>query len=397
MAPPTAPHATTADRTNASATPEPPPPPPSPPEALDPEVASATEPLSGFAAVWADATFYAEPNVEAPRFSLANFGAAPRRERLGYTVPVTIRRIVGEFVEVTTANAVVPPARVGKPDPHCGWLHLVGPGEVSDVTVFVKRSELAPVLAAPYQASFDDGSSIELMPGTPILRTREGAVAASLALGVPIKGDPPIRYSYRDRPPPANAEGEPAYALTSWNDVTLGGKRFSIGHPLFAPAARSIADAKGAADRSLFPLETRCTVLQVSVPTSALAPYEPWGPGGGGVGVGFGTLGAEHWALPVGTALRTKAGRFVGRLSREVTLEGNDDTCVKLHFRVETWFLDVPTVATDDGFLEACAAKRARVKRQGFGHRVGGLGIRRRENGGGLKVPRSQPHKQPKP
>jgi hypothetical protein len=365
--------------------------------ALDPEVAPPTEPLSGFAAVWADATFYVDPSAEAPHFALATFESAPRRERLGYTVPVKIRGVVGDFVEVTTPpEEKLPPPYIPGPDPHCGWLHVNGPRDVSEPSVFVRRSDLAPVLAAPYEASFEDGTSIKLLPGTPVLRTREGTVAASWTVSVPVKGAPALRYSYGSVPPPAKAGGDLTHVLERLDGFTLGGEPFSIGRPFFPPVASAVAPDKRTPDRVLFPIGSRCASLQVSVPKSALAPYRAPHLGGsvGGLAFGTGGSGADYWVLPVGTPLRTKAGRVAGRVGRETVVDEKVEApCVDLHFSASSSFIDVPKLTKSDGHFQACAAAGARVKRRGLGAGLGGLGgLGGKSSGrGGTKPPAPTP------
>lgn len=380
LPPPATPPPATSPATTASSAPSTPLPPPvatTAPNALDPETAGPEEPLAGFAAVWADATFFVDSRSDAAQVRLASFDGAPRRERLGHTVPVRIRGTQGDFVEVSAPPQEETPGFLPNGDAHCGWLDLEGPRDVTEPTLFVRRSDLAPVLAAAYEQTFDDGSSIRFLPGTAILRTESGSMAAAQTLPVPLSAKPAVRFSYPATPPALPARGESKHVLSKQEDLTLGGQPFSIAGSWFAPTADHLDRAKGGGDRVLFPLATRCSAIQLSAPKTALRPYVPSAlSGGGGVGLLGGLGGATRSVLPVGAELRTKNGRIIARVSREIDLDPKlDAPCIKMQFRVGSRYLDAPKLATTPAVVEACAAKSAVVKRTGSaGLGIGSLG-----------------------
>lgn len=348
------------------------------PKALDPETAGPDEPLAGFAAVWADATFFVDPRSDAAQIRLASFDGAPRRERLGHTFPVRIRSVQGDFLEVSAPPQEETPGFMPNGDAHCGWLDLEGPRDVTESSLFVRRSDLAPVLATAYEQTFDDGSSVRLLAGTAVLRTETGSIASAQALQVPLSTKPAVRFAYPAAPPPLPPRGESTHVLSKQEELTLGGQPFSLAGSWFAPQADRVDPAKGAGDRVLFPLASRCAALQISAPKTALRPYVPPALGrGGGVGFGVGGLGGvDRSVLPAGAELRTRNGRVIARVSREIDVDPKlDAPCIKMRFRVDSRYLGAPKLATTPAEVEACAAKSAVVKRQGYGGiGVGGLG-----------------------
>jgi hypothetical protein len=378
MLPPVSP-AAAASATSAPVASAPTPPmAPSAPKTLDPETAGPDEPLAGFAAVWADAPFFVDPRTDAAQIRLASFDGAPRRERLGHTIPVQIRGTQGDFVEVSAPPQEETPGFLPNGDAHCGWLDLEGPRDVTEATLFVRRSDLAPVLAAAYEQTFDDGSSVRLLPGTVVLRTDTGSLTSASTLQVPLSTKPAVRFAYPAAPPPLPARGESKHLLSKEEELTLGGHPFSLAGTLFAPVADHVDPVKGPGDRVLFPLASRCALLQISAPKTALRPYVPPALGrGGGVGFGVGGLGGvDHSVLPVGAELRTQNGRVIARVSREIDVDPKlDAPCIKMRFRVDSRYLGAPKLATTPAEVQACAAKSAVVKRKvhgGLG--VGGLG-----------------------
>lgn len=372
---PPAPPAASASATSApvASAPTPPVTPPVP-KTLDPETAGPDEALAGFAAVWADATFFVDPQQDAAQVRLASFDGAPRRERLGYTIPVRIRGVQGDFVEVSAPPQEETPGFLPNADTHCGWLGFEGPRDASEATLFVRRSDLAPVLAAAFEQTFDDGSSVRFLPGTAVLRTETGSLASAHSLQVALSAKPAVHFSYPAAPPALPARGESKHVLSEQQDLTLGGHPLALTGSWFAPLADHVDPVKGGDDRVLFPLESRCSALQVSAPKTALRPYVPPALGrGGGMGFGLGGLGGvAHSVLPVGVPLRTKGGRIIARVSREIELDPKQDVpCTELRFRTESRYLGAPKLTTTPGGVEVCAAKSAVVKRKG----AGGFGL----------------------
>lgn len=347
---------------------------------LDPETAGPDEPLAGFAAVWADAPFFVDARKDAEQIHLASFDGQPRRERLGHTLPVQIRGTQGDFVEVSAPPHEETPGFSPNADAHCGWVAFDGPAIAAGATLFVRRSDLAPVLAANFEQTFDDGSSVRFLAGTPVLRTETGTLALAHTLPVSLSTKPVVRFAYAAVPAPLALRGESKHVLFAQQDLTLGGRPFSLAGGYFAPQADHVDPVAAGGDRVLFPLESRCSTLQVSVPRSAIRPYVPSALGrGGGVGFGLGGVaGAARTVLPAGTALRTKGGRVIAQVSREVDLDPKQDVpCIQLAFRAESRYLGAPKLATTPGSVEACAAKSSVVTRKGFaaGTGAGGIGF----------------------
>lgn len=344
----------------------------------DPETAGPDEPLAGFAAVWADAPFFVDARKDAEQIHLASFDGQPRRERLGHTIPVQIRGTQGDFVEVSAPPQEETPGFSPNADAHCGWVAFDGPAIAAGATLFVRRSDLAPVIAANFEQTFEDGSSVRFLAGTPVLRTETGTLALAHTLPVSLSTKPVVRFAYSAVPAPLALRGESKHVLSAQQDLTLGGRPFSLAGGYFAPQADHVDPAPAGGDRVLFPLVSRCSTLQVSVPRSAIRPYVPPALGrGGGVGFGVGGMaGATRTVLPVGVPLRTKGGRVIAHVSREVDLDPKQDVpCIQLGFRAESRYLGAPKLTTTPGSVEACAAKSSVVTRKGFGTGTGAGGI----------------------
>jgi len=126
------------------------------------EVKKAT--LSGFALMWADATVYSAARADAAVGAVSESGAL---DRFGaHTGVVEIVADHGEFVEVSGLTE-------RKARSHCGG-SPVAAFDQYDLTFFLRREDLAPVLATEYADSHDDGSAIVLAPGTPVTPSPSG-------------------------------------------------------------------------------------------------------------------------------------------------------------------------------------------------------------------------------
>jgi hypothetical protein len=346
-------------------------------QAIDPDPVDPAETLAGFAAVWADAPFFVEPQLDAPHLQLADFEGKPRRERLGHTVAVQVRGTKGEFVEVSA-----PPRMQAKPpylpelDPHCGWFDWQEPSGTKDATLFVRRNDLAPVLSEVHERTFEDGSALRLLPGTAVLLTQAGALASAGTLTVPLTQGVRVRHSYAAVPPPFSSEGEPHLKLIAVTNMQLGNAPVHA-DAFLSPLAHRVEPARGngSEERVLFPFRTRCSALQVSVPRRAVQAYTPEPPkalgtfGVGGLGVGG--LGGAH-VLPPGTPLRTPAGRVIAKVQAPLRVDPKaGPPCVTLKFGISTRFLAAPKLKTSPAEVVACGNPRDVVE----GKPDSGLGL----------------------
>src|SRR5688572_19600350 len=102
---------------------------------LDPPVAPETGTLRGNVLVWHDAPLYAEASDTAHTLQLATFEGA-RKDHAGHVVALKVIANKGAFVEVELT---------GQRD--CTWSRVVVPDDLARVRLYVRRADLAPVLA----------------------------------------------------------------------------------------------------------------------------------------------------------------------------------------------------------------------------------------------------------
>src|SRR5262249_4648096 len=123
-----------------------------PVQRVDPPGASDTEPLKGNVLVWSDATLYTEPSDTATAVHAAALEKA-RKDSAGEVVAMHVVSIQKGFIEVEPAAEL-----------DCTWSRLQTTDDVAKLHVFVKRADLAPVVTAPVEKSFDNGSRFALRP-----------------------------------------------------------------------------------------------------------------------------------------------------------------------------------------------------------------------------------------
>jgi hypothetical protein len=221
---------------------------------LAPEGAPAAAALRGHVLVWHDAKLFAAPDDNARSLALATFEVA-RTERVGHAVPMRVVSTKGAFVEVELAG-----------DQDCTWSRTVVADDLARVRLFVRRADLAPVLVKPFRQTFDDGSSIELAAGTPVLPTDQATAIVSLH-GDEVEVDVPaasIGYAYTPAPLKASFTGGKTVKIAAATKATLGPRSLALSAWNGSPVER-----KGA--KTIVALEGRCTLAHVVVPSTALA------------------------------------------------------------------------------------------------------------------------------
>ena len=119
--------------------------------------AAAETPLTGNVLVWADAPLYPDANATGPSIRVGTLDLG-REKDVGYVVPMHVVSTQGDFVEVEPTA-----------DVECAWWRVVKPDGLDNIRLYVKRTDLAPVLIKPFKATHKDGSSIALQVGVPVL------------------------------------------------------------------------------------------------------------------------------------------------------------------------------------------------------------------------------------
>src|SRR5439155_12448644 len=65
-------------------------------------------------------------------------------------------------------------------DLDCGHVQLATSDDIGRIRLFVKRADLAPVLAKPVTKTFADGTKLALKPGLPVIPGGDGSTAFAI-------------------------------------------------------------------------------------------------------------------------------------------------------------------------------------------------------------------------
>jgi hypothetical protein len=283
------------------------------------------EPLRGNVLVWHDATFYTDASDGAPAIHVAALPASVDRARaLGRVVAMRVVATKGEYVEVEPAEL------------DCTWSRVATSDDIAKLHLYVKRADLAPVLAKPFARAFDDGTRVELKPGVPVATAPGGGYSVALKAGV-ISLDLPsaaVAHAYA----PEKVKSQPAtmdreYEVAAPAVATLGDKPVTL-----ARRRASGVERRGATTIALF--ESRCATLAVAVPTKSVRPVDDDGEASidmGGNGAGVLGLRDQDYIAP-GTVLSTPSGRAVAAAAKPIYLASAPRgklACVDRRVRVE--------------------------------------------------------------
>ncbi len=308
------------------------------PKPLDVASPDATVKLAGTVAVWVDATFYLDTDVNGARLQLATF-PGPRKDAVGQVVPMKVIGTTGELVEVEPTSGT-----------DCTWTRLPLPEQLAKLRLFVKRSDLSPLITKPFSKTWPNGTRIEVRAGLPVVEAQPGGYRIALdrvSLSAPLPASS-IGYSYRSgggtRP-----KSQESKFLVSAGDATIGDLTSTTSGSIAVPA---VTRRKGS---TLVAVGTTCFKATLSVPSASISE------GGMGTGIGYGTgsgtLGTKHgerWLLTKGTALYAPGGkRQVAEVAEVIELgkpDGKPDVCV------------VRDIGFDHPYPEAPRPKSAKAK-----------------------------------
>jgi hypothetical protein len=261
-------------------------------ERVDPELAPDDAALAGNALVWVDAKLYLDPVDTAPSVQLAK--PIKRKDAVGQVMPVRVVASDKGFVQIEPTK-----------DIDCTWSKLASHKHLAKLRLWVKRSDLAPVLAKPYRKAWKDGTKLALAVGTPLGRSSSGYIVSLhgelVGVAVPAAS---VAYAYKPGKVAAvKSRGKKPVWLEK-KSVTLGEQTIQLSDLWSAPAAQ----IRG--DRVLFPLEARCMTAVVSAAKSDVdRGLRGFGIGVGGVGgEPGGKIGMEHWYVPKGATLTSATG-----------------------------------------------------------------------------------------
>jgi hypothetical protein len=300
--------------------------------------APATEALRGYVLVWHDAPLFADASDKAPQIRVA---ALPVR-KAGHAVPMRVVSVAGAFVEVEPVD-----------DLHCTWSRIATTDDIGQLKLFVRRTDLAPMVVKPYAKTFPDGTRIALKPGVPVVALPDGWYAAALR-GDDFPAEVPaasIGWSYTpERDKPRTITGKD-FTLVPRTKVTLGDRTFALAS---APLASSV-ERRGST--TLYAIEDRCMSVAVAAPSTSVKDSDEEDDGiatGGGYGVL--DLRQEDY-LPIGTSLMIGT-RQVAITTKPIYLAapGSGKTvCFDRRVKLATAMLPPATDELDDR-LRLCAA-----------------------------------------
>lgn len=312
---------------------------------LDPVGAPETDLLKGNVLVWHDAPLLVAPADTAQTVNLATLES--RRDRLGHVVPMRVLSVKGAFVEVEPIEA------------ECTWSRIAVPDDLVKLKLWVRRADLAPVLAKPFAKSLPDGTGVTLRPGVPVLPTADGAAAVALGgdelvLEIPSAS---IGYSYvPDRSRAVNVSPH-EYAIDAKTPAMLGDQAIAI--------HRRATGVERRGETAMIAFDDRCSTVQLAIPSKAVREIEDEDTSTGSsctTGSNLDLSGDEY--LPKLTAL-SAGGRQVAMAAKSIYLPlgrtPGKSVCVTRRLRLETSILPPITTGVDDS-LRLCAP-RAKVAR----------------------------------
>ena len=214
--------------------------------------ATDTEALKGTVLVWHDAPLFLDASETPRSITLATLD--DRAAHLGAVTAMKIVNAKGAMVEVEITG-----------DDDCNWSHITIPDDIARVRFFVRRADLAPVLAKPFKKTWPDNTSITIAPGTPLAMTDAGTYLVAI-------GDGEIEVDI-----PAASVGH-AYTPAKTGKVSFSGntlgvttKTAKLGDRTFAVNALKGSPVERRSDATVMDLEDRCVSAHVAVPNNALS------------------------------------------------------------------------------------------------------------------------------
>ncbi len=288
---------------------------------------AAEEKLTGNVLVWGDAPMYLDPDVKGAHVRIATLDQG-REHDIGFVLPMQVVGTRGELVEVEPTA-----------DVQCAWWRIVRPEGISGVRLYVKRSDLAPVLTKPFSAKFKDGSRIDMQPGVAVLGGKVAFHEGILPAAVP---EASIGVAYAPKAIKAVPKrGKRTFLLDEKTDVILGDQTFVLG-----PWVASKAEKRG--KRMLVHLAARCMTAVVSAPKDHVHADVAFGrsaTGPAAVNASVAASSTERYYLPSGTPLTSEKGdHVVGTLSadRDIKKPSGKRACTDFVLSRDEPIIDAP-------------------------------------------------------
>ena len=294
------------------------------------------EPLHGNVLVWHDAALYVDASDSANTVHVATLAS----RAVGHAVPMHVVGTKGDFIEVELVD-----------DGGCTWAKLATNDDVAKLHLFVKRADLAPVLAKPFEQTFADGTKVSLRPGVAVLPADTGYTFSlrghEVTAAIPAAS---VAHSYTPEKVKPRAVGAHEYAVgkASLDDHLYG----------FEGVRATAIEAKG--DSALVTFDERCVALTVSAPTKSVKTLDD-DPETLGGSSGLGVLDLRDSAyIPALTQLQTPAGHPLAVAAKPIYLMTEPHgkcACVDRRVRLEAVVPSAPEIenADVDDRLRVCA------------------------------------------
>jgi hypothetical protein len=260
--------------------------------------------LRGDAMVWEDANIYIEPwdGGASIKFNYVS----RRRDEPGRAMPVRIiDSTMRNFVEI------VAPGRAD-----CSWRKIDVENRIEGLRMFVRRSDLAPVLVKPWTMQYSDGTKIKLGVGMPLTPTSGGEYLVGLRadkIKLPIPHGS-VGYIYKaGKITDPELPKDKVVRIERGTTVKFGDEAFQVSRSnWYAP----IPDKK--TDVALVKLSMRCAELVASVPATSMRQMEPprMYPGNPGT-----QPTPSGWRIPAGAPLMTATGREVAVAAKDISVQ----------------------------------------------------------------------------
>jgi len=313
--------------------------------------------LTGNVLVWHDATFYTDANEGAPAVHVAKLDGA-RKDNVGRVLPMHVLSTKGDYVEVEPTTTR-----------DCTWSQLTTQDDVAKLHLFVKRDDLAPVLAKSFTKTFADGTKLSLRPGMPMVARDDGRYAFSLRGNVIVTDVPSTAIGLAYTP-----DRSRALSVSNTEYVLATGTQAKLGDQTFAPTNLRASGLEKTAATTMFIVEDRCATVQLAVPPKSVtaATDDDTTINTGSTGHGLLEL-RDQVFLPPKTPLSI-AGHQVAVAAKPIYLPGKafgKQACIARRLRLEADF--EPNTDVDDDSLRLCApaasvaAERMRSARSAHG------------------------------
>jgi hypothetical protein len=309
---------------------------------VDPKGPAETDKLVGTVLVWNDAAFYLDANDKSMQVQLATLEGGARKQDVGAVVPMKVLSTAGDFVEVAPTAGT-----------DCTWTKLPQPEDLAKLSLFVKRSDLAPLVIKPFAKTWKNGTSLVARVGLPVVPTTNGAYRVAVDQAHLTAEIPAASIGYAYTAAPRKRPGRPGakYLVEDKASATLGGETFEMTALVAVPAVIKRKDSV------LVRLQTTCLDATISVPPITVRE----GGMGMGYGIGGGRPGAtrgERWVLPKGTPLYTALKRQVAvTAAAEIDVgkpDGKSEVCFTRTIRLDHPYPEAPSSKSTKTKLLLC-------------------------------------------